>query len=31
MIGDCMIDGDEAWPVGEENAGVADRELPSET
>jgi hypothetical protein len=26
-----MMDGDEAWPVGEENAGVADRELPSET
>jgi hypothetical protein len=25
------MDGDEAWPVGEENAGVADRELPRET
>lgn len=31
VIGDCAMDGDEAWPVGEENAGVADRELPRET
>ena len=31
VIGDCIIDGDEACPVGEENAGVADLELPSET
>lgn len=31
VTGDRMMDGDEAWPVGEENAGVADRELPSDT
>lgn len=31
VIGDCIINGDVPCPVGDENAGVAERELPNET
>lgn len=31
VIGDCIISGDVPGPVGDENAGVADRELPNDT
>lgn len=31
VIGDCIISGEEPWPVGDENAGVAERELPRDT
>lgn len=31
VIGDWIITGDEPCPVGEEKAGVAERELPNDT
>jgi hypothetical protein len=32
VIGDCvLISGDVPWPVGDENAGVAERELLKDT
>jgi len=30
VTGDCITHGEEPWPVGDENAGVADRD-PRET
>jgi hypothetical protein len=32
VIGDCvLISGEVPWPVGDENAGVAERELLNDT